>query len=83
MKRYIIMTDFSIKTVIYSFLGNSPGNYPKRYKLHLEHGESLKTRIYKNYSNIKFQENPSRGSRIVPCGQTDMKKLIVAFHVLA
>jgi len=23
----------------------TPGNYPKRNKLHLEHGESLKTRI--------------------------------------
>ena len=25
----------------------TPGNYPKRNKLHLEHGESLKTRIKK------------------------------------
>ena len=24
----------------------TPGNYPKRNKLHLEHGESLKTRIH-------------------------------------
>ena len=24
----------------------TPGNYPKRYKLHLEQGESLKTRMY-------------------------------------
>ena len=24
----------------------TPGNYPKRNKLHLEHGESLKTRKY-------------------------------------
>jgi len=23
----------------------TPGNYPKRNKLHLEHGESLKTRV--------------------------------------
>jgi len=23
----------------------TPGNYPKRNKLHLEHGESLKTRM--------------------------------------
>jgi len=44
--------------VIYSFLGNSetsairtqtPGNYPKRNKLHLEHGESLKTTKYVHY----------------------------------
>ena len=26
----------------------TPGNYPKRNKLHLEHGESIKTR-YENY----------------------------------
>jgi len=25
----------------------TPGNYPKRNKLHLEHGESLKTRIHR------------------------------------
>ena len=24
----------------------TPGNYPKRNKLHLEHGESLKARFY-------------------------------------
>ena len=31
------------------------------------------------HSNIKFYENSSRGSWVVPCGQTDMTKLIVAF----
>jgi len=31
----------------------TPGNYPKRNKLHLEHGESLKTRI-----NILDQATP-------------------------
>ena len=31
--------------------------------------------------NIKFHENPSSGSRVVPCGQTDRKKLIVAFRI--
>ena len=34
-------------------------------------------------SNIKFHENPSRGSRVVPCGQTDrqadMTKLTAGF----
>jgi len=28
--------------------------------------------------HIKFHENPCRGSRVVPCGRTDMAKLIVA-----
>jgi hypothetical protein len=27
--------------------------------------------IFKIYSNIIFHENPSSGSRVVPCGQTD------------
>ena len=32
------------------------------------------------YSNIKFHENPSCGSRVVLCRRTDTTKLIVAFH---
>jgi tRNA U38,U39,U40 pseudouridine synthase TruA len=40
--------------------------------------------ILGKYSNIKFHENPSSGSRVVPCGRTDggtdMMKLVVAFH---
>jgi len=27
--------------------------------------------IEKKYSDIKFDENPSSGSRVVPCGWTD------------
>ena len=27
--------------------------------------------IFEKYSNIKFYENPSSGSRVVPCGRTD------------
>ena len=30
-----------------------------------------------------FHKNPSSGSRIVPCGRTDMMKLIVAFRNFA
>jgi hypothetical protein len=33
--------------------------------------------------HIKFHENPSVGSRVVPCGRTDMTKLIVAFRNFA
>ena len=44
-------------------------------------------RFSKNSPNIKFHENPSSGSRVVPCGQTDgltdMAKLIVAFRSFA
>jgi len=38
--------------------------------------------VFVNYSNIKFNENPSSGSRAVPCGrtdgQTDMTRLTAA-----
>jgi hypothetical protein len=33
--------------------------------------------------NIKFNENPSSGSRVVPCGQRDATKLKVAFRNFA
>ena len=43
--------------------------------------------IFEKYSNAKFHENRSSGSRVVPCGrtdrQTDMTKLIVAFCYFA
>ena len=32
---------------------------------------------------IKFHENPSSGSRVIPYGRTDMTKLIVAFRYFA
>jgi hypothetical protein len=43
--------------------------------------------FFEKYSNIKFHENPSSGSRAVACGQrggrTDMTKQIVAFRNFA
>jgi hypothetical protein len=42
---------------------------------------------FEKSSNIKFHENSSIGSRVVPCGwadgRTDMTKLIVDFHNFA
>jgi len=35
---------------------------------------------FENSSHIKFNENPSSGSRVVPCGRTDITKLMVAFR---
>jgi hypothetical protein len=32
------------------------------------------------YSNIKFHKNLSSWGRVIPCGQTDMANLIVAFR---
>ena len=37
-------------------------------------------KIFEKYSGIKLHENPSSVSRDVPCGRTDMAKLIVAFR---
>ena len=36
--------------------------------------------IFEKYSNIKWHENLSSGSRVVPCGWTEMTKPIVAFR---
>jgi hypothetical protein len=36
--------------------------------------------IFEESSNIKFHDNSSNGNRVVPCGQTDIAKLIVAFR---
>jgi len=30
----------------------------------------ISQQIFEKFSNIKFHENPSIGTRIVPCGQT-------------
>jgi len=39
--------------------------------------------FFEKYSNTKFQENPSSGSRVVPCGQTDGQNEIVPFRNFA
>jgi hypothetical protein len=42
--------------------------------------------IFEEYSNIKFHENPSIGSRVIPYGQTDGDRhdeLTVAFRNFA
>jgi hypothetical protein len=39
--------------------------------------------IFEKSSNIRFHQNPSSGSRVVPCAQTDMRKLNVAFRNFA
>jgi hypothetical protein len=39
--------------------------------------------IFEKYSSIKFYKNLFSGSRVVPCGQTDMTKVTVAFRNFA
>ena len=36
--------------------------------------------FFEQHSYTKFNENPSSGSRVVPCGRTDMAKLTSAFR---
>jgi len=36
--------------------------------------------VFEKYWNIKLHENSSSGSRVFPCGQTDMTRLTVAFR---
>ena len=36
------------------------------------------SRIFENYANIEYHENPSSGSRVVSCGQTNLIVDIVA-----
>jgi hypothetical protein len=38
---------------------------------------------FRTVSNIKFRQNLSSGSRVVPCKETDMTKLTVAFRNFA
>ena len=39
--------------------------------------------IFDKSTNIKFNQQPSTGSRIVPCVRTDMKKLMAVFRNFA
>jgi len=41
----------------------TPGNYPKRNKLHLEHGESLKTRKLGVFYKVKLERRCKEGIR--------------------
>jgi hypothetical protein len=39
--------------------------------------------IFEKSSNLKLHQNPPSGSRVVPCGHTDMTKLVVTFRNFA
>jgi len=41
------------------------------------------TDFRKKYPTTKLHENPSSGSRVSPCGRTDMTKLIATFRNFA
>ena len=56
---------------------------PRLFLSYFDKNFNFLHRVLGKYTNIKFHENPSRGSRVVPCGQTlgskDMAKLIFSF----
>jgi hypothetical protein len=54
--------------------------HSSRYSCQILTKLQISRQIFEKYSNIKFHENPSSGSRAVPCGQTDMANLTVAFR---
>ena len=54
-----------------------------RYYFQISMKLEFSRQIFEKSSNIKFHENPSSGSRVVPCRRTDMTKLIVAFRNFA
>jgi len=33
----------------------------------------ISRQIFEKFSNMEFQNNPSSGSRVVPCGRTDRR----------
>ena len=56
-----------------------------KYPLFLQTSMKLEYsgQVFEEYLNMKFHENPSSGSRVVPCGQMDITMLIVAFRNFA
>jgi hypothetical protein len=39
-------------------------------------------RIFEKYSDVEFHKNPSSGSRVVPCGQTDRHEKDKSFFAI-
>ena len=42
-----------------------------RYSCPISMELEFSRQVFEKYSNIKFHENPSSGSKVVPCGRTD------------
>jgi len=54
--------------------------YCTRYSSKISIKLDFSGQIFGKSLNIKLYENPSRRNRVVPCGRTDVTKLIFAFH---
>jgi len=57
--------------------------YSTRYSCMILMTLEFSRRFFEKYSNIKFHGNPSSGIRFVPCGLTDMTKLIAVLRNFA
>ena len=50
-----------------------------RYSGHISMNLEFSRQMFGYSSYTKFNETPSSGNRVIPCGQTGMTELIVAF----
>ena len=57
--------------------------WSSRFSCHIQINLKYSRHIFEKSSNIKIHETPSRGSRDIPCGWTDMANLIVTFRYFA
>jgi hypothetical protein len=57
--------------------------YSTRYAFRILMKLQVSLQVFEKGLSIKFHQNTSIWRRIVPCGQTDMTKLIVAFRNFA
>jgi hypothetical protein len=56
---------------------------PRRYSCQIFKKLEFSRKIFEKYSNVTFHKNLSGGSRVLPCGRTDMSKRMVAFRNFA
>ena len=59
----------------------TPGNYPKTNKLHLEHGESLKTRINRRYLLFYCTSYRINMFRALLCSSSGAHDYNVDYHI--
>jgi hypothetical protein len=79
-------TSHSMKNPAWYHKGTEVFLYSTRYSCQNVMKPKFARRIFEKYTNAKFHENSSSGSRVVPCGQrnaqTDMMMLILNFTIL-
>jgi hypothetical protein len=70
----LLLSDFNDTNILEKFseqLKYHTGHTQNRYCCHILNITEFPRQNFERYSNIKFHDNPSSGSRVVPCGRTD------------